>query len=96
MGAPALLAEFASWPSASKRRADVDGRRAAWVGELDAGEALGRLDAAEVPCSLVNSVRDLFDDPHIRARENIVSVPSPDGLLSHGGRRAQAQPTPAP
>ena len=32
------------------------------------------------------SVRDLFDDPHVRARENIVSAPSPlGGLLSMVG-----------
>ena len=49
----------------------------AWVGARDATEALAALDAAEVPCALVNSVRDLFEDPQIKARENIVAVPDP-------------------
>ena len=41
-------------------------------------EAAGTtLDAAEVPCALVNSVRDLFADPQLKARENIVAVPEP-------------------
>ena len=36
-----------------------------------------------MPCSLVYSVRDLFEDPHIKARENIVAVPNPLGGLLH-------------
>jgi formyl-CoA transferase/succinyl-CoA--D-citramalate CoA-transferase len=47
------------------------------VGARDAAEALASLDGAEVPCALVNSVRDLFEDPQIKARENIVAVPEP-------------------
>jgi crotonobetainyl-CoA:carnitine CoA-transferase CaiB-like acyl-CoA transferase len=30
-----------------------------------------------VPCALVNSVRDLFENPQVKARENIVPVPEP-------------------
>ena len=44
---------------------------------------LRQLGAAEVPGSLVYSVRDLFEDPHVRARENIVARPSPLGGLLH-------------
>jgi crotonobetainyl-CoA:carnitine CoA-transferase CaiB-like acyl-CoA transferase len=54
-----------------------------WVGGLAAREALRRLDAAAVPCSLVYSVKDLFEDPQVKARENIVAVPSPLGGLLH-------------
>jgi crotonobetainyl-CoA:carnitine CoA-transferase CaiB-like acyl-CoA transferase len=40
-------------------------------------------------------VRDLFDDPQIRARENIVSMPSPlGGLLSMAGVVPKLSATP--
>jgi formyl-CoA transferase len=55
----------------------VDGLVTGWVGERDAPEALAALEAAEVPSSLVASVRDLFEDAQVRARENIVSVVLP-------------------
>jgi formyl-CoA transferase len=47
------------------------------VAARDASDALAALEAAEVPSSLVASVRDLFEDAHVRARENIVSVALP-------------------
>jgi crotonobetainyl-CoA:carnitine CoA-transferase CaiB-like acyl-CoA transferase len=34
-----------------------------------------------VPSSPVNSVRDLFADPHLKARENIMSAAGPLGTL---------------
>jgi len=83
MDRPELLAEFATVGERIKRREDVDGLVGTWVEQFDAREVLARLDAAEVPCSLVNSVRDLFTDPQVQARENIVSVPSPLGGLLH-------------
>jgi len=54
-----------------------------WVGGREAAAALARLEAAQVPASLVYNVKDLFEDPHLRARENIVAVPSPLGGLLH-------------
>jgi crotonobetainyl-CoA:carnitine CoA-transferase CaiB-like acyl-CoA transferase len=58
-------------------RADVDAVVAAWVGDRDAETALAALAAEEVPSSLVMSVRDLFDDAQVRARENILSIATP-------------------
>jgi crotonobetainyl-CoA:carnitine CoA-transferase CaiB-like acyl-CoA transferase len=52
----------------------VDGLVAAWVAERDAAHALEALAAAEVPSAPVMSVRDLFEDPQVKARNNIVSV----------------------
>jgi crotonobetainyl-CoA:carnitine CoA-transferase CaiB-like acyl-CoA transferase len=83
IGRPELLAEFASVGERTTRRDEVDDVVAGWVRQFDAPEALARLDAAEVPCALVNSVRDLFTDPQIRARENIVSMPNPLGGWLH-------------
>jgi crotonobetainyl-CoA:carnitine CoA-transferase CaiB-like acyl-CoA transferase len=77
LGTPDLVARFPGVRDRLAGRAELDGLVQAWVGARDAAEALAVLDAAEVPCALVNSVRDLFADPQLKARENIVAVPEP-------------------
>jgi len=83
MGRAELQVEFASMAERMRRRDELDHLVGEWVATFDAPEALARLDAAEVPCSLVNSVRDLFVDPQMAARDNIVKVPHPLGGLLH-------------
>jgi succinyl-CoA:(S)-malate CoA-transferase subunit B len=86
MGRPELAAEFPTMASRLARRADLDALVQAWVGAADAADVLARLDAAEVPCGPVASARDLFEDPHVRARGNIVRIASPlGGTLSMVG-----------
>jgi len=79
MGRPDLTGDprMTTTPARLEHRTLVDGLVAAWVGERDAATALAALEAAEVPSALVASVRDLFEDPHVRSRENIVSVVLP-------------------
>jgi crotonobetainyl-CoA:carnitine CoA-transferase CaiB-like acyl-CoA transferase len=77
MGTPDLPTRFPGMAERLARRDELDGVVQAWVGARDAAEALATLDAAEVPCALVSSVRDLFEDPQVKARENIVTVPDP-------------------
>ena len=81
MGQPLLVSEFPTMAARLARRDEVDAAVARWVAALDAIEALARLDAAEVPCSRVASVRDIFDDAQVRARGNILERPSPLGGL---------------
>ena len=64
-------------PARLAHRAQVDELVADWVAARDASDALAALAAAEVPSSLVSSVRDLFEDAHVQARENIVSLALP-------------------
>ena len=64
-------------PARLAHRAVVDDLVAGWVAARDASEALAALEAAEVPSALVASVRDLFEDAQVRARENIVSIALP-------------------
>jgi crotonobetainyl-CoA:carnitine CoA-transferase CaiB-like acyl-CoA transferase len=86
MARPELAAEFPTMTARLDRRADLDAIVQTWVGGAEAREVLARLDAAEVPCGPVASARDLFADPHVRARDNIVEVPSPlGGALSMVG-----------
>jgi len=79
MGRPELRVEFASMDERLRRRAELDARVQDWVGSFDSVEVLGRLDAAEVPSARVNSVKDIFADEHMRARENLLAVPDGDG-----------------
>jgi succinyl-CoA:(S)-malate CoA-transferase subunit B len=83
MQQPALLAEFPTKVARLERRDELDARVAQWVRQDDAGDVLAKLDAAEVPCSLINSVQDLFADPHVRARDNLMTLPHPLGGLLH-------------
>ena len=46
-----------------------------WTQSKTAAEIIAVLDQAQVPGAPINSVADLFADPHIQARENIVRVP---------------------
>jgi crotonobetainyl-CoA:carnitine CoA-transferase CaiB-like acyl-CoA transferase len=95
MGRPALAAEFPTMAARLAARADLDALVQTWVGGADAADVLARLDAAEVPCGPVASVRDLFDDPHVRARGNIVQTPSPlGGLLAMVGSVPRLSATP--
>ena len=64
-------------PARLAHRGLVDELVAGWIAARDASETLAALEAAEVPSSLVASVRDLFEDAHVKARENIVSVALP-------------------
>jgi crotonobetainyl-CoA:carnitine CoA-transferase CaiB-like acyl-CoA transferase len=83
MQQPQLLEEFRTMTERLRRRVELDGLVQHWVGQFTASEVLAKLAAAEVPSSLVNSVQDLFADPHIRARDNILTMPNPLGGLLH-------------
>jgi crotonobetainyl-CoA:carnitine CoA-transferase CaiB-like acyl-CoA transferase len=86
MARPELTTDFPTMAARLERRADLDAIVQTWVGGAEAREILTRLDAAEVPCGLVASARDLVADPHVRARNNIVEMPSPlGGVLSMVG-----------
>jgi crotonobetainyl-CoA:carnitine CoA-transferase CaiB-like acyl-CoA transferase len=80
---PQLLEQFSTKVERIQRRDELDSLVQNWVGQFEAREVLAQLEAAEVPSSLVNSVQDLFADPHIRARENILTFPHPLGGMLH-------------
>ena len=49
----------------------------AWIKSKEAAELQSILDGAGVPCSKLYSIKDIFEDPHYAAREDIVDVPHP-------------------
>ena len=76
------LARDPRFDSAVGRRKNADLLEAEierWIAARPAAEVLERLHAAQVPVSKVNSIADLFADPHITARENLVAVDDADG-----------------
>ncbi|MFQ5898140.1 MAG: CaiB/BaiF CoA transferase family protein [Candidatus Methylomirabilia bacterium] len=83
MGKQELKDRYRTMAERVRLREELDGLIQEWIGSQDAREALARLEAAEVPCSLVYSVKDLFEDPQVKARENIVALESPLGGLLH-------------
>src|SRR5205823_11357190 len=88
LGRPALASDprLSTTRARLEHRALVDDLVAAWVGEREAEDALRVLEGAEVPSSLVASVRVLFEDEHVRAREDIPELPVPGlGTLAMPG-----------
>ena len=49
----------------------------AWIKSKDATELLQILGDAGVPCSKLYSIKDIFEDPHYAAREDVLEVPHP-------------------
>lgn len=49
-----------------------------WMSQRDYQEIKAILDEAGAPISLVYSMKDIFEDPHYAARENILELPHPD------------------
>ena len=83
MDEPGLVERYPTMTARLERRDEVDGAVAGWVARLTAADVLARLDVAEVPCSRVASVRDIFEDAQVRARRNVEEVASPLGGLLH-------------
>jgi len=49
------------------------------VGEIPVASLLERLEKSQVPHSLINTPEDLFQDPHLRARNHLLRVVDPSG-----------------
>jgi len=48
-----------------------------WMSRYDYAEVKAILDKAGVPVNLINSIKDIFEDPHYWARESIIEVKHP-------------------
>ena len=63
----------------ARRSDELDEAIDAWTRQHTLSEALARLDAAEVPSSGIYDAKDIFHDPHFRARGMIDERSLPDG-----------------
>ena len=79
MGQPELI-DDPRFRDPQSRLANVEALHGAirdWVSGLDADEVHRRLDDYRVPSGPINSIADIFNDPHSKAREALVAVDDP-------------------
>lgn len=62
-----------------KRVAEIDAAIGAWTQARSIQEVLDALNAARVPVGRVYTARDIFEDPHYRARDMILTQHTRDG-----------------
>ncbi|HVB46833.1 MAG TPA: CoA transferase [Burkholderiales bacterium] len=83
LGRPDLIADarFASNQERMRHRETLDAIIASEIARRSIDELKTLLDANDMGFSPIYTIEDVFEDPHIRAREDIVSVP--DTELGH-------------
>ena len=79
MGTPDLAKDprFANHVARGERQQELDALVAAWTQTHTKASLQAACDAAGVPCGPINTAKDLFEDPHIAAREALVTVEHP-------------------
>ncbi len=77
MGREDLLADerYATIRGRNTNHVALDAEVAAWACELTADDIVARMEAEGVPNSRVNTIADIFDDPHFHHRDMLVKVP---------------------
>ncbi|MES2362593.1 MAG: CoA transferase [Pseudomonadota bacterium] len=68
---------YATQRARGERVDEVDGLVTAWTSQRSADEVQRLLTAAEVPVSRVNTIADIFEDQHYKAREMLMKIPHP-------------------
>ncbi len=77
------LADHPDWAGAAARidhRAETDAVVAAWVAEHEVAEVVDLLVRAELPVAPIRSYAEAVRDPHVRAREALQPVQTPEGV----------------
>ncbi len=80
VGDPAWAAapQFATMLRRIRHTAELDGHMEAWTRQHPAPEIVDILQAAGVPAGIVQSGKDLTNDPHLQARGFVAGVPHPE------------------
>lgn len=63
----------------SAHAAQIDAAIGSWTSAHGLPHVLAALRQADIPSGPINTAADLFDDPHVQARQMLESVPLPDG-----------------
>jgi crotonobetainyl-CoA:carnitine CoA-transferase CaiB-like acyl-CoA transferase len=76
IGRPELISDprFADNRARTQNYAAIDDVFVEWIGSKDAGQVLTTLNDAGAAVAPIYDMRDVFDDLHFKARENIASV----------------------
>ena len=79
MGRPdlALPDAYATTAQRLAARETVDGLTTDFTRSMSREEVLTRCEKGQVPCGPVNTIADIFADPHIAARENLWTLQDP-------------------
>jgi crotonobetainyl-CoA:carnitine CoA-transferase CaiB-like acyl-CoA transferase len=79
MGHPEWItdARYATQRARGERVDEVDGLVSDWTSQRSSEDVQRLLIEAEVPVSRVNTVADIFEDQHYRAREMLLHLPHP-------------------
>jgi crotonobetainyl-CoA:carnitine CoA-transferase CaiB-like acyl-CoA transferase len=79
MDQPGLIADarFARLADRAARNDEINGIVAAWTATLDATEIEKRCVASDVPVATAYTAADIFADPHMDARHDLVTVEDP-------------------
>jgi crotonobetainyl-CoA:carnitine CoA-transferase CaiB-like acyl-CoA transferase len=80
MGRPELAesCDYALMPARIARMQEVNAIVQTFIGTLDRDALIEHCRAFGVPIGPINSVADLFADPHIRSRGNLLQIEVPD------------------
>jgi succinyl-CoA:mesaconate CoA transferase len=76
MDRPDLAADYPDAPSRMANREHLREQIGDWASERESAAVEDAL-AGEVPCAPVQNTADVFDDPHVHAREMLVDVEQP-------------------
>lgn len=81
IGRPDLALATRYGPVAARlaHREEIERIVADWAQSVSAADAVECCAAAGVPCTLIHTVADIFDDPQVRARGNLVQVKGASG-----------------
>jgi CoA:oxalate CoA-transferase len=80
-GGPELANDprYATSPQRLGAPDEVESAIAGWCAQHTVAEVVRACEERNVPCGPVQSVRELAEDPHIRARRNLIDAETPDG-----------------
>ncbi|MBB4266671.1 CaiB/BaiF CoA transferase family protein [Roseospira visakhapatnamensis] len=74
MERPDLATPYATTARRLAARATVDGLVEAWTRSMPRDEIVRRCTEGHVPCGPVNTIADIFADPHVAARGNLIEM----------------------
>jgi crotonobetainyl-CoA:carnitine CoA-transferase CaiB-like acyl-CoA transferase len=79
MGRGDMLSDerYATNAARIRHRGEVNGIIADWTSTMTRDEVLERCSQAEIPCGPVYAIDEIFEDPHYRARGNILEFEDP-------------------
>lgn len=86
LGSPDLAddARYSTNEARVRNRAAIDAELTSLLAGLPRSEAIMRLEHAGVPCGPINSLPDVFSDPHVKARGLEVNLERSDGTRIGG------------